>query len=172
MPGEGEHKIMNFIREMKSSPNYPPNTRHVMYGQDADLIMLGLVTHEPHFTLLREVIDFNFHHSSSSTNALKAIQKFTKQSEFQLLHLSILREYLFYEFAQLASSSPSSSTSIKPTTTTTIANTATDDLANVGTGDRHTQAERDSEEEVEDLEKVADQFLRNFDEDGDNDSTE
>jgi 5'-3' exoribonuclease 1 len=96
--------------------------------------MLGLVTHEPHFTLLREVIDFNFHHSSSSTNALKAIQKFTKQSEFQLLHLSILREYLFYEFAQLASSSPSSSTSIIPTTTTTtttIANTATDDLERI-----------------------------------------
>jgi hypothetical protein len=40
------------------------------------------------------------------------------------------------------------------------------------TDNRHTQAERDSEDEVEDLEKVADQFLRNFDEDGDNDSTE
>jgi hypothetical protein len=40
------------------------------------------------------------------------------------------------------------------------------------TESRHTQAERESEEEVEDLEKVADQFLRNFDDDGDNDSTE
>ena len=98
VPGEGEHKIMDFIRDMKSSPNYQPNTRHVMYGQDADLIMLGLVTHEPHFTLLREIIDFNFS-PSSNQNSLKAVKKFTKQSEFQLLHLSILREYLGYEFA-------------------------------------------------------------------------
>lgn len=35
-----------------------------------------------------------------------------------------------------------------------------------------TQLERESEEEVKDLEKVADQFLRNFDEDDDHDSTE
>jgi 5'-3' exoribonuclease 2 len=114
VPGEGEHKIMNFIRSQRSSPEHDPNTRHVIYGLDADLIMLGLATHEPHFRVLRE--DVFFQDSKARTcricgqkghearecrgqakekdGEFDEKDKVVAQKPFIWLHVSVLREYL------------------------------------------------------------------------------
>lgn len=117
VPGEGEHKIMEFIRSQRSSPQHDPNTRHVMYGLDADLIMLGLGTHEPHFRILREDVfaqdrgprlcrlcNQAGHDAKDCTGEAKVKDgEFDeKNSELPLkpfiwLHVSILREYLAAE---------------------------------------------------------------------------
>ncbi|DAZ99616.1 TPA: hypothetical protein N0F65_001444 [Lagenidium giganteum] len=128
VPGEGEHKLMSYIRVQRAQPGYDPNQHHVLHGLDADLIMLGLATHEVKFSILREEVLFGRQKYERERQQQQTIldgngmpDAKRKRGEFgehdgdlaasdqkplQYLHIATLREYLQIEFEPLAEAIP------------------------------------------------------------------
>lgn len=131
VPGEGEHKVMDFIREertkyeaaasMSSSGaastdgtlttdtdgnpiHYGKDWTHVLYGLDADLIMLGLVTHEPNFMLLREKMSVVMAGRGRNKGRKKKDMMEYDQNDFEVLELKSLRQLLSIQFRKFADS--------------------------------------------------------------------
>eukprot|EP00392_Amoebophrya_sp_AT5.2_P007365 g7379.t1 len=128
-PGEGEHKIADFIRQQKrerenlllrqvmiaaareQEKNGGPQSQrtvgtskeheqedlsmsHCLYGLDADLVMLALMSHEQKFAILREALHFD-RGEVSEWDARWKLE--ARQNEFVLIHIGLLREYLHCE---------------------------------------------------------------------------
>ncbi|KAK2195381.1 bifunctional Xrn1 [Babesia duncani] len=97
VPGEGEHKIAEYIRNDKARRHAQSDFKHVshlLYGLDADLIILSLVCHEPYICLLRENVQIQ--NDSSGTSGRLLID----MNNYILFHTGILREYLLFDLIQ------------------------------------------------------------------------
>ncbi|CAD5206912.1 unnamed protein product [Bursaphelenchus okinawaensis] len=109
VPGEGEHKIMDYIRRQRASPGHDSNTVHCLCGADADLIMLGLATHEVNFNILREEFVPNqprpcelchgYGHELKNCQGMLSLpnkddEPVVKHTNFIFIRLPVLREYL------------------------------------------------------------------------------
>ncbi|KAJ9185499.1 hypothetical protein P3X46_005129 [Hevea brasiliensis] len=126
VPGEGEHKVLSYIRLQRDLPGYNPNTRHCLYGMDADLIMLALAAHEVHFSILREYVYRRREKVSSLSKGKKGKSKKGNANQtwkkgnanlakkgriaenlddyilglnFEFLNIWVLREYLEYDMS-------------------------------------------------------------------------
>jgi len=86
------------IRWYKNSDVYKKNTRHCIYGQDADLIMLSLLSHEPNFTIIREEVKYKREQVEGIVR-----NEFILTNNFQMLYLPVLRQYLDKEFKETIS---------------------------------------------------------------------
>ena len=78
--GEGEHKVMNYIREYESNDN-----TFLVYGLDADLILLSMLQWKQNICLMREEMEFN-----------SVVKDVYEKEQFLYLNINSLKSTLFW----------------------------------------------------------------------------
>ena len=101
VPGEGEHKILNYIRQKRQSPNFNIEDSHCIYGNDSDLVLLSLLTHLPNVMLLREEFKLG-----KNTVINSATKRTSDPQGMEVIYINILREYFQIEFACIVKENP------------------------------------------------------------------
>ena len=94
IPGEGEYKIMENIREEKQNENNGHNKKYCIISNDSDFILLSLFIHEPNILLLTRGDLNNYHYDINYNEKNNSIIN-------EGIFISLLREYLENEFLEL-----------------------------------------------------------------------
>ena len=96
-PGEGEHKILQYLKQNKEDFE---NKNNCIYGLDADLIMLAMVSGINNIYLLRERTSFNIEQMDAEYLYLKIddLKKEITSSFPGLVKQTIINDYIFICF--------------------------------------------------------------------------
>ena len=83
VPGEGEHKIFDYIRKANVNSNINDLT-HCIYGNDADLIMLSLGCHLKNMLILRKKFIFK--------KPISRIKQGAEEPDWEWVNINVLRD--------------------------------------------------------------------------------
>ncbi len=98
-PGEGEHKLFQYIRD---NPEKHKNENTVIYGLDADLLMLSIFHHEmSNLFVYREAPDFAKSLNADLENGESYILDITKLCSSILIEMGCLQHARIYDYAFL-----------------------------------------------------------------------
>lgn len=101
VPGEGEHKILNIIRQNRQKPGFNNLDTHCIYGNDSDLVLLSLITHLPYVMLLREEFQ-----PAKRVVINSATKRTSEPTRMEVIYINVLREYFQKEFEAVVADSP------------------------------------------------------------------
>lgn len=94
VPGEGEHKIMDFLRYSQQIDLFHPTTTHCVYSPDADVILLTLTLDIQYVAIIKEdTVQKPSMNWTASCTTRKLLSP-----HFELVFINILKEYLTSEF--------------------------------------------------------------------------
>ena len=101
VPGEGEHKILDYLRGLKQSKEFNPDITHCIYGNDSDLVLLALLTHLPYVMILREALP-----PMKRIVVNSATKRHTDEQKMEVLFINILSDYFELEFESIITDVP------------------------------------------------------------------
>ena len=89
VPGEGEHKIMDFLRHSKQIQLFNKNTTHCVFSPDADVILLTLSLNLDYICLIKEDTSVLPSMNWTASSTYRKIGP----PQFELVMINIVREY-------------------------------------------------------------------------------
>ena len=90
VPGEGEHKIFDFMRQVHIY-GFKENFTHCIYGSDADLIMLSMCSSLKNIVIIREI-------NEKKNKIAIGSKHFQERISCELININILRDCFLLEF--------------------------------------------------------------------------